>query len=120
MRTLAVRWTHDNGLAGERGLEKDAFVCVERIRELVADGTGVSYERDFLPPVPGLRELPARGLGKNSLTEVLLRAGLWPDHGEQRVSERRIDAHEADPPGRRPRPGTTAPMTRYDRAPDLV
>ncbi|GHI09802.1 GntR family transcriptional regulator [Streptomyces cellostaticus] len=96
LRTLAVRETHDHGLAAELGLEKDAFVCVERTRELVADGTVVAYERSFLPPVPVIRELPARGLGQEPLTEVLLRAGLRPDHGEQRVRGRRIDAHEAE------------------------
>ena len=94
--TLAVRETHDSALAAGLGLEKDAFVCVERTRELVSDGTVVSYERSFLPPVSALRELPARGLGQDSLTEVLRRAGLRPAHGEQRVSGRRIDAHEAE------------------------
>ncbi|MFG2352423.1 GntR family transcriptional regulator [Streptomyces sp. NPDC048521] len=44
-RTLAVRETHDSALAAELGLEKDEFVCVERTRELVPDGTVVSYER---------------------------------------------------------------------------
>ncbi|MEU6091823.1 GntR family transcriptional regulator [Streptomyces sp. NPDC047085] len=96
-RLLAVRETHDTALATELGLEKDAFVCVERTRELVADGTVLSYERSHLPPVPAVRELPARGLGTGeSLSEVLLRAGLRPDHGEQRVCGRRIDAHEAE------------------------
>lgn len=96
LRTLAVRETHDHSLAAELGLEKDAFVCVERTRELVDDGTVVSYERRFLPPVPAVRELPARGLGQEPLDDVLLRAGLRPDHGEQRVFGRRIDAHEAE------------------------
>lgn len=96
VRTLAVRETHDSGLADELGLEKNAFVCVERTRELVADGTVVSYERSCLPPLSVIRELPAKGLGQDSLTEVLLRAGLRPDHGEQRISGRRIDAHEAE------------------------
>ncbi|MFI1368786.1 UTRA domain-containing protein [Streptomyces griseochromogenes] len=69
---------------------------MERSRELVADGTVVSYERCFLPPTPVIRELPVRGLGQETLTEVLLRAGLRPDHGEQRIRGRRIHAHEAE------------------------
>ncbi|MFJ9865814.1 GntR family transcriptional regulator [Streptomyces sp. NPDC101165] len=96
LRTLAVRATHDSGLATELRLEKNTFVCVERTRELVADATVVSYERSYLPPVSVIRELPAQGLGQDALTEVLLRAGLRPDHGEQRVRGRRIDAHEAE------------------------
>lgn len=71
-------------------------MCEERTCELVADGTVVSYERSFLPPVPAIRELPARGLGQESLTELLRRAGLRPDHGEQRVSGRPVDAQEAE------------------------
>jgi GntR family transcriptional regulator len=102
VRTLAVGETHDGALAAELGLEKDEFVCVERTGELVADGTVVSYERSLLPPVPGIRELPSRGLGRASLTEVLLRAGLRPEHGEQRVSGRPLDAGEAELLGRAP------------------
>ncbi|MCE0448112.1 hypothetical protein LT493_43535 [Streptomyces tricolor] len=81
VRTLAVREIRDSALAAGLGLEKDAFVCVERTRERVPDGTVLSYERTFLPPVPGVRELPARGLGQEPLAEVLRRAGLRPDHG---------------------------------------
>ncbi|MGW3204142.1 GntR family transcriptional regulator [Streptomyces sp. NPDC001135] len=96
VRTLAVRETRDVALAAELGLAKDVFVCVARTRELVADGTVVSYERSFLPPVPLIRELPARGLGQESLTELLLRAGLRADHGEQRVCGRPVDVQEAE------------------------
>ncbi|MQY37473.1 putative transcriptional regulator PhnF [Streptomyces sp. RB17] len=96
VRTLAVRETHESGLAAELGLEKDEFVCVERIRELVADGTVVSYERSYLPPVPVIRELPARVLGQGALTELLQRAGLRPDHGEQRISGRPVGSREAE------------------------
>ncbi|MGW7789509.1 GntR family transcriptional regulator [Streptomyces tricolor] len=95
VRTLAVREIRDSALAAGLGLEKDAFVCVERTRERVPDGTVLSYERTFLPPVPGVRELPARGLGQEPLAEVLRRAGLRPDHGEQRGAGHRIDAREA-------------------------
>jgi GntR family transcriptional regulator len=70
----------DEELAGRLGLEHDELIRFERIRELAADGTVVSYERGFLPPVPGVRELPERGLGQESLTHVMLRAGLRPEH----------------------------------------
>ncbi|EST20068.1 GntR family transcriptional regulator [Streptomyces roseochromogenus] len=96
VRTLAVRETRDGALAAELGLEKDVFVCVERTCELVTDATVVSYERSFLPPVPGIRELPAHGFGQDPPTELLRRAGLRPDHGEQRVSGRPVDTHEAE------------------------
>ncbi|MEV5878415.1 GntR family transcriptional regulator [Streptomyces sp. NPDC052101] len=96
VRTLAVHEIRDAALAAELGLEKDVFVCVERSRELLADATVVSYERSFLPPVPGIRELPVQGLDQGSLTELLLRAGLRPDHGEQRIRGRPVDAREAE------------------------
>ena len=95
-RTLGVRELRDEELAGQLGLHTPQFVCVERARELVADGAVTSYERSFLPPVPGIRELPVRGLGQESLAELMLRAGLRPDHGEQRLAGRRIDAREAE------------------------
>ncbi|MER6068614.1 GntR family transcriptional regulator [Streptomyces sp. NPDC001817] len=81
VRTLAVRETYEGALSAELGLDADGFVCGERIREPVADGTVVSYERRYPPPVPVIRGLPARGLGEEALTGVLLRAGLRPDHG---------------------------------------
>ncbi|MEU9481024.1 GntR family transcriptional regulator [Streptomyces sp. NPDC048191] len=96
VRTLAVREAHDGALAAELGLEDDVFVRVERTRELVPDGTVVSYERSSLPPLPLLRELFAQGLGPRSPAELLLRAGLRPDHGEQRVGGRPVDAREAE------------------------
>ncbi|MFE2425813.1 GntR family transcriptional regulator [Streptomyces sp. NPDC059373] len=96
VRTLAVREVHDEELAEELALEKGVFVRVERIRELLGDGSVISYERSFLPAVPSIRELPQRGLDDLSLTEVMLRAGLHPDHGEQRLAGRRIDAREAE------------------------
>ncbi|MFF3912150.1 UTRA domain-containing protein [Streptomyces sp. NPDC001852] len=77
-------------------------MCVERIREPAANGTVVSYERRYPPPVPVIRGLPARGLGEEALTGLLLRAGLRPDHGEQRVSGRPVDAREAELPRRAP------------------
>ncbi|MEU6139756.1 GntR family transcriptional regulator [Streptomyces sp. NPDC047081] len=96
VRTLAVREVREAELAEQLALDGGEFVCVERTRELVADGTVVTYERSFLPPVPGIRELPGRGLAGESLADVMLRAGLRPDHGEQRLAGRRIDAREAE------------------------
>jgi GntR family transcriptional regulator len=96
VRTLAVREVRDGALAEELALEKGVFVRVERIRELVEDGSVISYERSFLPSVPGVGELPQRGLDDLSLTDVMRRAGLHPDHGEQRLAGRRIDAREAE------------------------
>ncbi|MFC8513383.1 GntR family transcriptional regulator [Streptomyces sp. NPDC057257] len=96
VRTLAVREVREARLAEQLALDDGEFVCVERTRELVADGTVVTYERSFLPPVPGIRELPGRGFAGESLTDVMLRAGLRPDHGEQRLAGRRIDAREAE------------------------
>jgi GntR family transcriptional regulator len=96
VRTLAVDARRDERLARQLTLNTTEFVCVERIRELAADAVVVSYERSFLPPVAGVRDLPSRGLGQESLTDVMLRAGLRADHGEQRVSGRRIDGREAE------------------------
>lgn len=95
VRTLAVEEVHDEELAHQLALGTPRFIRVERTRELVADGSVISYERSFLPSVPGVRDLPGNGLGDLSLTEVMRRAGLRPDHGEQRLAGRRIDALEA-------------------------
>jgi GntR family transcriptional regulator len=96
VRTLVVREVDDEELAHQLALDTPMFIQVERIRELVADGSVISYERSCLPPVPGVRELPGQVRGEFSITEVLLRAGLRPDHGEQRLAGRRIDATEAE------------------------
>ncbi|WP_369244233.1 GntR family transcriptional regulator [Streptomyces sp. R41] len=96
VRTLAVQETHDEELAAQLALDAAMFIRVDRTRELVADGSVISYERSFLPPVPGVRELPEQGLGELTLTEVMRRAGLRPDHGEQRLAGRRISAREAE------------------------
>jgi GntR family transcriptional regulator len=96
VRTLAVQEVHDADLARQITLDSPTFVRVDRTRELIADGSVISYERSCLPPVPGVRELPRRGLDDRSLTEVMRRAGLRPDHGEQRLAGRRIDTREAE------------------------
>ncbi|MGW4564962.1 GntR family transcriptional regulator [Streptomyces sp. NPDC004561] len=96
VRTLAVHEIHDRALAARLGLDDDTFVYLQQTRELTADGTVTSYERSFLPPVPAIRELPGRGLGAEPVSEVLRRAGLRPDHGEERLSGRRLDAREAE------------------------
>ncbi|MCX4588239.1 GntR family transcriptional regulator [Streptomyces sp. NBC_01549] len=97
VRTLAVTEEHDERLAARLGLSEALFVCVERTRELLADGAVVSYERSFLPPVPGVRELLSRAPADGeSLTDIMLRAGLRSDHGEQRLAGRRIDVREAE------------------------
>jgi GntR family transcriptional regulator len=96
VRTLAVREVRDEQLADQLALDKGVFVTVERTRELVGDGCVITYERSFLPCVPGVRELPRQSLDDLSLTEVMRQAGLHPDHGEQRLSGRRIDAREAE------------------------
>jgi len=97
VRTLAVREVHDEQLAGQLAVDKGVFVTVERIRELAGDGCVITYERSFLPCVPGVSELPRRGdFDGLSLTEVMRRAGLHPAHGEQRLGGRRIDAREAE------------------------
>ncbi|GII58350.1 GntR family transcriptional regulator [Planotetraspora thailandica] len=83
-----------DGLAGVPGLDSPEVVVIERVRE-VAPQTVVSYERSCVPAVGELRDLPARGLA-GSLTEALNRAGLHPDHGEQRLSGRMIDDREAE------------------------
>ncbi|MHA6759027.1 GntR family transcriptional regulator [Streptacidiphilus sp. PAMC 29251] len=93
-RVLAITAARQPGLAARLGLESDEFVVVERIREL-ADDSVVSYERSHLPPVAGIRDLPLQGLDGESITAVLTVAGLYPDHGEQRLSGRRLDAAEA-------------------------
>ncbi|MFF2521356.1 GntR family transcriptional regulator [Streptomyces liangshanensis] len=96
VRTITVEEVNDDALAERLGVESPVFVRVARIRELTDDGSVVSYERSFLPPVPGVRELPREGPAEMSLTEVMRQAGLHPDHGEQRLGGRRIDAREAE------------------------
>lgn len=93
-RVIAITAVCDQELAARLCLDSDRFVVVERVREL-ADDSVISYERSFLPPVAGVRELPLHGLGGDSLTAVLTLAGLHPDHGEQRLSGRRLDSRES-------------------------
>jgi GntR family transcriptional regulator len=95
VRTLRVREVRDADLAGQLEIEDPCFVLVERTRELTADGTVVSYERGHLPPLPAIRGLIHGGPAEISLTAVLEDAGLRPQHGEQCLRGRRIDADEA-------------------------
>jgi GntR family transcriptional regulator len=69
----------------------DDVALVERVRELAA-GAVISYERSYVPALPGLLE---EGLVDGSLTATLARVGLIAHHGEQRVGCRRVDAAEA-------------------------
>lgn len=94
--TIAVEEVNDDALAGRLGVRSPVFVRVARVRELTDEGSVVSYERSFLPPVPGVRELPRQGVAELSLTEVMRQAGLHPHHGEQCLAGRRIDAREAE------------------------
>ncbi|WP_203883846.1 GntR family transcriptional regulator [Planotetraspora kaengkrachanensis] len=94
VRVLGITATRDEELAGLPGVDRPDVIVIERVREIEA-ATVVSYERSCVPAIGELRELPARGLGGDSLTEVLTRAGLHADHGEQHLRGRRIDAHEA-------------------------
>ena len=95
VRTLSVRAVRDERLAERLGLEAAQFVRVERTRELAGDGVVVSYECSHLPPLPALRDLVEHGLGEASLTTVMRDAGLFPHHGEQLLSGRRLDAGQA-------------------------
>ncbi|GAA0386344.1 GntR family transcriptional regulator [Microbispora corallina] len=99
VRVLTVAMRRDDALAERLNLSSPEVVVVERLRE-VAGGGVVSYERSCLPAVDGLRDLPERGLDGGSLTEELSRAGLRPDHGEQRMGGRRLDGREAGLLGR--------------------
>jgi GntR family transcriptional regulator len=102
VQTVAVEEVNDDELAERLGVESPVFVRVARIRELIDEGSVVSYERSFLPPVPGVRELPRQGPVEMSLTEVMRQAGLHPDHGDQSLGGRRIDAREAELLRRKP------------------
>jgi len=96
VRTLAVRAVRDEQLAERLAVDTAEFVRVERTRELAEEGVVVSYECSHLPPLPALHDLVQRGPDASaSLTTVLRDAGLYPDHGEQLLSGRRIDAEQA-------------------------
>ena len=95
VRTLSVREVRDEDLARRLGTPTPDFVLVERTRELIAGDTVVSYERSHLPALPEIRAMTNRGPAEFSLTAVMREAGLHPDHGEQSVRGRRIDAEEA-------------------------
>ncbi|AWS41642.1 GntR family transcriptional regulator [Streptosporangium sp. 'caverna'] len=94
VRVLAITARRDDRLAERLNLDSPEVIVVERVREIVPR-TVVSYECSRVPALEGLSELPGRGLGGDSLTEELGRAGLHADHGEQRVRGRRIDEREA-------------------------
>ncbi|GAA1301721.1 GntR family transcriptional regulator [Planotetraspora silvatica] len=94
VRVVGITAARDAELSALPGMASPDVIVVERVREIEASIV-VSYERSRVPAIGELRELPARGLGGDSLTEVLIRAGLYADHGEQRLQGRRIDAREA-------------------------
>lgn len=95
VHTLSVREVSDEDLARRLGTGTAHFVLVERTRALTEGGAVVSYERSHLPALPVIRAMTDRGPAEISLTAVMREAGLHPDHGEQRVRGRRIDADEA-------------------------
>ena len=96
VRTLCVREVTDEDLARRLEVEIPYFILIERTRELIADGTVVSYERSHLPALPEILAMTAhRGPAEISLATVMRDARLHPDHGEQSVRGRRIDAEEA-------------------------
>jgi GntR family transcriptional regulator len=94
VRVVRIAAVREEDLAGHLGLDSPDLIVLERVRELTG-GTVISFERSYVPAVEGLRELPGQGLEGDSLTTALNRAGLYPDHGEQRLAGRRIDDREA-------------------------
>jgi GntR family transcriptional regulator len=98
VRVLGITAARDEELAARLELGSPELILIERVRGAAAEL--VSYERSWVPAVGALRELPRTGLAGGSLTEVLNQAGLWMDHGEQRLSGRPIDAREAELLGR--------------------
>jgi GntR family transcriptional regulator len=93
-RVLRIALSREDDLAALPGLGSPGVIVIERVRE-IAPRTVVSYERSCVPAIGELRDLPERGLLGGSLTEALNRAGLYAEHGEQRLSGRKIDDREA-------------------------
>lgn len=82
-RTLRLEVIEDPELAEMLGIEKPAFIAVDRARSNAGTGYAISIERSRLPLSPELEEVPLKGLRKGSLHQTLRGAGLIPDHGEE-------------------------------------
>ncbi len=93
-RIIKIAAERHNGLAARLRLGSEDFIVVERIREL-ASGAAVSLERSWIPAIGRLRDLPGAGLKSISLTEALAAAGLFAEHGTQRLGGGRLTAAEA-------------------------
>lgn len=101
VRMLRITVEEDRELAERLALDSPDVVVIQRLRTVVG-GNAISLERSCIPALPGLRDLPWRGLDDDSITATLSRVGLHLDHGEQRLRGRQLDAHEAELLGRSP------------------
>lgn len=85
-RTLEIRRGRCPEVAAALGLDDPEFLCVDRLRVLASDGTGLSLERSRMPWRDGFETTLDQGLPNGSLSETLAEAGLITNHGEEWAS----------------------------------
>ncbi|MFK4082501.1 GntR family transcriptional regulator [Kribbella sp. NPDC020789] len=86
-----IRIAHESTAYKTDHAEK--LIVVERLQ--VVSGKPIAWERSWVPAQEGLRDLPKRGLVSDSIALTLTRAGLHPDHCQQRLRSHSLNADEA-------------------------
>lgn len=101
LRLIRLTREQDPRLAARYDLDSPEVIVIQRLRSIVG-GAAISLERCCLPALDGLRDLPEQGLVDDSIAATLSRAGLYLDHGDQRLRGRHLTPEEAELLGRPP------------------
>ena len=94
-RIVRLEVIEDADLAAKLCLDNPVFIALDRARTNAADGHAISIERSRLPLSPELEDVPLKGLRQDSLHRTLRAAGLVPDHGEEWVDIKMLNADDA-------------------------
>ncbi|MFB6721702.1 GntR family transcriptional regulator [Kribbella sp. NPDC056345] len=89
LRTIRIAHEHTH----HRHDRTEKLIVIERLQ--VTGSKPIAWERSWIPALDSLRELPKRGLVGDSIALTLTRAGLHPDHCQQRLRARALQADEA-------------------------
>ncbi|TDD42961.1 GntR family transcriptional regulator [Kribbella antibiotica] len=89
LRTIRIAHEHTS----HKSDRTEKLIVIERL-QLAADKP-IAWECSWIPALDSLRELPRRGLVDDSIALTLTRAGLHPDHCQQRLRGRSLESSEA-------------------------
>jgi len=88
-RTIRIAHEHTS----HRSDRSEKLIVIERLQ--LTKNKPIAWERSWIPALEPLRDLPRRGLVSDSIALTLTRAGLHPDHCQQRLRGHTLDADEA-------------------------